>query len=85
MGTHMKTTVELSDALLQAAKAEAAVRGTTLRSLLEEGLRRVLNEGPPDRAFTLPDASVGGRGLDSDVREGSWDAVRTLIYEGRGG
>lgn len=85
MGTHMKTTVEISDALLEAAKAEAAQRGTTLRSLLEEGLRRVLDEAPPNRAFTLPDATVGGRGLDPDVREGNWDAVRALTYEGRGG
>jgi hypothetical protein len=85
MGTHMKTTVEISDALLEAAKAEAGQRGTTLRSLLEEGLRHVLDEAPAVRHFTLPDASVSGRGLAPGVREGSWDAVRALIYEGRGG
>lgn len=85
MGTHMKTTVEISDALLEAAKAEAAQRGTTLRSLLEEGLRRVLDERSRERGFTLRDASVSGRGLDPGVREGSWGGVRALIYEGRGG
>ena len=85
MGTHMKTTVEISDALLEAAKAEAAQRSTTLRSLLEEGLRRVLDEAAAPRGFALPDASVSGRGLDPDVHEGSWAAVRALIYEGRGG
>ncbi|MHB1193588.1 MAG: DUF2191 domain-containing protein [Longimicrobiales bacterium] len=85
MGTHMKTTVEIPDALLEAAKTEAARRGTTLRSLLEEGLRHVLEDGPAPRRFRLPDASVTGRGLDPDVREGSWDGVRALIYEGRGG
>jgi len=47
----MKTTVEISDALLEAAKAEAAQRGTTLRSLLEEGLRRVLELWSADRDF----------------------------------
>ncbi len=85
MGTHMKTTVEISDALMEAAKAEAAQRGTTLRSLLEEGLRRVLHEGKEKPTFRLTDATVGGRGLDPGIREGSWEAVRTLIYEGRGG
>jgi hypothetical protein len=86
MGTHMKTTVEISDALLEAARTEAAQRGTTLRSLLEEGLRRVLEDTSHRRgAFTLIDASVSGRGLDPAVREGSWEAVRALVYEGRGG
>ena len=39
MGTHMKTTIELSDALLEAAKRLAQSRGTTLRAVVEEGLR----------------------------------------------
>ncbi|NJD18909.1 MAG: DUF2191 domain-containing protein [Gemmatimonadetes bacterium] len=85
MGTHMKTTVEISDALLDAAKATAARRGTTLRTLLEEGLRRVLDDGAAGERFTLPDASVTGRGLSPGIEEGSWEAVRSLIYEGRGG
>lgn len=84
MGTHMKTTVEISDALLEAAKARARQRGTTLRSLLEQGLRRVLEDPSGAEGFELRDASVPGRGLDPAVREGSWEAVRALIYEGRG-
>lgn len=85
MGTHMKTTVDISDALLEAAKAQAAGRGTTLRALLEEGLRRVLADGSVEGGFVLADASVGGRGPDPSVREGSWEAIRSLIYEGHGG
>ena len=45
MGTHMKTTIEISDALLEAAKQQAGDRATTLRALVEEGLRTVLEEG----------------------------------------
>lgn len=41
----MKTTVELPDDLFVAAKKSAAARRTTLRSLLERGLRRELR-GP---------------------------------------
>ena len=42
MGTHMKTTVEISDALLEEARKVAARRNVTLRTLIEEGLRQVV-------------------------------------------
>ena len=43
MVTHMKTTIDLADALLIEAKQVAAQEGTTLRSVLEEALRRELD------------------------------------------
>lgn len=45
----MRTTVDLSDDLFRRAKAEAALRGRKLKDLVEEGLRRVLDqpEAPP--------------------------------------
>lgn len=85
MGVLMKTTIEISDALLRAAKRRADERGTTLRALVEEGLRSVLEEAPPRRAFALRDASVDGQGLQPGVREGSWERLADLTYEGRGG
>lgn len=85
MGTHMKTTVEISDALFEAAKRAAHERGTTLRSLIEEGLRSVLEPTPGPSAFRLRDASVSGHGLRADVRDGGWDRIAELTYEGRGG
>lgn len=62
MGTHMKTTIDISDALFAMAKNVARERQTSLRALVEEGLRRVLSEAtnqvkPP---FKLKDASVHG-------------------------
>jgi hypothetical protein len=45
----MKTTVELADELFVAAKKEAAERRTTLRQLIETGLRREL-AGPERRS-----------------------------------
>lgn len=38
----MKTTIEVPDDLYRRAKAEAALRGGTLKELIEEGLRLVL-------------------------------------------
>ncbi len=39
----MKTTLDLSDAVLERTKAHAARQGTTLRAVVEEALRRYLD------------------------------------------
>ena len=44
MGAHMKTTIEIGETLLAEAKARAQEQGTTLRALVERGLRAVLDE-----------------------------------------
>jgi hypothetical protein len=85
MGTHMKTTIEISDAILEQAKAVATGEGVTLRSLVEEGLRRVLQARQHEGEFQLRDASFSGKGLQPQVRDGSWERIREIIYEGRGG
>ncbi len=80
----MKTTVEISDALLRAARKVAAEEDTTVRALVEEGLRRALEQREAASRFRLRDASFGEGGLNPDIREGSWERIRDLIYEGRG-
>lgn len=63
----------------------AESEGTTLRALVEAGLRRVLADRQVDApAFRLRDASFRGEGLQPGVATGSWEAVRDAIYEGRG-
>lgn len=84
MVAHMKTTVEIADALLVEAKRVAATDGITLRELLEQGLRDALERRRRPAAFRLRDASVGGNGLHPDVADGLWQRIRDLIYEGRG-
>jgi Arc/MetJ family transcription regulator len=79
----MKTTIELSDALLEEAKRIAARDSTTLRELVESGLRRVLRERRRKGTFTLRDARVGGRGLRPELRGRSWNDIRDLSYEER--
>lgn len=80
----MKTTVEITDDLLRAAKRAAAVRETTLRDLIERGLRRELGDDLGGD-YTLVDASFTGSGTLPGIDEGDWGSVRELIYDGRGG
>ena len=80
----MKTTVDLPDRLLEDAKEMASKQKTTIRALLEEGLRAVLKARSRPRPFKLRRATFLGQGLNPDVREGSWESLRDAIYEGRG-
>jgi hypothetical protein len=82
----MKTTVQIPDALLTRAKAIARREGTTLAALVAEGLRGVVRARSTreEKPFMLRDCSVGGRGMNPEFKD-SWDAVRSAVYEGRGG
>lgn len=87
MGARMKTTIEISDALLRAAKRRAAERDTTLRAIVEAALRRYLEAAsdPAEARPRLRRHSFGGRGLQPGLSESDWAAIRERAYEGRGG
>lgn len=86
MVAHMKTTIEIADSLLAAAKAAAAQENRTLRDLVEQGLRSLLALRRDDTtAFRLRDVSVDGKGLRPGVAPGQWDHILDMSYEGRGG
>jgi len=77
MVAHMKTTVNLPDALVEAAKARAAAEQRTFTSLLEEGLRSVLEREAPTDVPDLPSWGSGdGRVLvDLEDRDALWAAL----------
>jgi hypothetical protein len=81
---HMKTTVEISDALLDAARKVAAQEGTTLKALIETGLRQALADRKRQGKFKLRKASFRGKGLQPSAKGASWDRLREMSYEGRG-
>jgi hypothetical protein len=84
MATHMKTTIEIADSVLDQAKRVAQREGTTLRALVEQGLRHELaRRGKGTRSFRLRDASFGGKGLQPGIHAGDWDSIRELAYRGR--
>jgi hypothetical protein len=81
----MKTTLDISDPLLEQAKAIASRDGETLRALVEQGLRKVLADRmTKSKPFKLRDCSVGGEGLQPEFQNATWEQMRDLIYEGRG-
>lgn len=81
----MKTTVEIADSLFAAARRLAAQERTTLRALIEEGLRKVIDRRAERGGFTLRRVPFGGGGLSSDLSTDDWDAIRDRAYEDRGG
>lgn len=86
MGRHMKTTVDIPDALFERAKRIAARERTTLRALIEEGLREAVRKRSRSAgAFRLRDAAFKeGRGLQPEFADGRWDRILDAVYEGRG-
>lgn len=72
--------------LLEQARRVAANEGSTVRALIEEGLRRVLKERQEQGiGFQLRKISMSGDGLHSQVADASWDVIRGMVYEGHGG
>lgn len=77
----MKTTIEIADPLFERARLVADRDGTTLRALVEEGLRRVLDDKGASRPFKLRDASFkGGRGFTPEFAARDWSRIRRAIY-----
>jgi len=81
----MKTTLDLPDPLLREARKIAVRERTTLRALVEQGLRKIISERKAVRPFRLRKVTFKGQGLVPELRDADWDKIRDLAYEGRGG
>lgn len=80
----MKTTIEIPDDLVKEAKALARKQGTTLKSIIERGIRTTLKEEQRGAKFQLTDKSVKGRGLQDDFQRAKWADIRDAAYRERG-
>ncbi|HET7292318.1 MAG TPA: DUF2191 domain-containing protein [Vicinamibacteria bacterium] len=79
----MKTTVEIPDALLDRARRHARRTGRPVRSLIEEGLRLVLQAESASSSYRLPDRSVGEEEAPNPLESLSWQDLRAEIYGSR--
>lgn len=80
----MKTTVEIAEDLFARTREVAQREGTTLRALVEEGLRAALSRREQREPYQWPDLSVTGEGLVPEIAEGGWEPLRDRIYTGQG-
>ena len=85
MAWYMKITVQIPDNLFEEARKVAQRERITLKALIEEGLRRIITDRKRRAVFRLRKASFKGNGLRPDIAGASWDQIRELTYEGRGG
>lgn len=80
---HMRTSVDIPDPLLRRAKALARKRGVTLRQLMVDALRSILDDGPQPR-HTMIDRSFGNGGLVEGLSWADADRIDELVYGDRG-
>jgi hypothetical protein len=77
----MKTTIHIADGLLAEAQAIAARDKTTLKDLVNEGLRNVVTARREPKPFKLKDGSFkGGKGLQPEFENASWAEIRAASY-----
>lgn len=79
MGT-MKTTVDIHDELLARAKRLAKKSNRSLRAVVEEGLRRVLDAPASRHEYKMSDLSVGNPENADPLEMYSWQDLRAIIY-----
>jgi predicted transcriptional regulator len=76
----MKTTVDISDDLLRRSQRIAKNEHTTLRAILEEGIRLVLKTRQAKRQAVFKFPTFGEGGLSDEFRHAGWNQVRDAIY-----
>ncbi len=85
MVSHMKTTVNLPDPLLEDARRVARRDGVTFKEFLEVSLQREIERRDREtRApYRVADFAVDGQGVADEVREGDWfDLVYPISTSG---
>lgn len=86
MANHMKTTVQIPDALLADVQKIAYKNKTSFRALVQEGLLHVVEQDQKKKKnhhvkdCTYPPAHLVKGKLDPMP----WEKLRAIIYEGRG-
>ena len=79
----MKTTIELPDDLLERGKAVARRENSTLKALIEEGLRLAIRARTRKRASPFSVQPFQGDGLSPEFADAGWEKIRDEIHRDR--
>ena len=77
----MKTTIDIHNELLVRAKRYAKDNRRSLRSVVEEGLRRVLSASPTASRYRMPDCSQGDPSDEDPLVAYTWQDLSEMIYD----
>ena len=80
----MKTTIDIPDTLMERCLVVIGRDRVTFRSLVEEGLDRVLADRAEREPFTLENVPFRGGGFQPGFDESDWTRIRDAAYEGHG-
>jgi hypothetical protein len=79
MVVRVKTTVDIAETMLKEAKLIAAREGTTLKALVEEGLRHVIDQRQKqETGFRLRDGRYGSGGGVDGIDINDWMSMKHL-------
>ena len=76
--------MDIADRILARAKELIREQDVTLRSLIEERLRKVIEERSSRKPRRIHPITFRGEGLSSEFKDASWQRIRDAAYEGHG-
>lgn len=78
----MTTMIEINDTLVLTAQQLAHQRNLTLQQVVESALQSFVEQEQKKKAgFLLRKCTFRGNGLQPEIQEGDWAAIRNHIYE----
>lgn len=82
--THMKTTVDIADNILERARKFSKAESIPLKVLVEEGLQSVLERRAQSHPPEIHPVTFNGNGLSKEFQDAPWSKLRDAAYAGHG-
>jgi len=80
----MKTTIDVADNILERARAFSKEESISLKVMVEEGLKHVLETHGTRKPQKVRPVTFNGEGLSPEFAHVGWSEIRDAAYQGRG-